>query len=168
MKLNGYQSSKPLSAHDKISAKHFSHCQKALKKQQGNRERTGLVWKGRAQLPVEEGSTTLQHSIMFALAGRAPAMVLFRDWAKRMANACSLLCSKSRHLLIFVKRQYVTRNSYTVPKWRDIPKGCGRRRSGVLLSSHSTVWWVPAFLVTQGAFSTRITAFLGLQGMHRN
>lgn len=64
VKLNEYPSSKPLSAHDEISAKHFSQCQKALRRQPNHGERTGPVWKGRAQLPLEKGSTTSLHSIV--------------------------------------------------------------------------------------------------------
>lgn len=97
VKLNEYPSSKPLSAHDEISAKHFSQCQKALRRQPNHGERTGPVWKGRAQLPLEKGSTTSLHSIMFALAGRTPKMMLFGDWAQQTADACRLLYGKSRH-----------------------------------------------------------------------
>ena len=53
-------------------------------------------------------------------------MVLFGDWAQRTADACRLLYGKSRHILIIAKEQCVTRNSYVLPKQRDLPQGLGK------------------------------------------
>lgn len=85
-----------------------------------------LFGRKRAQPPLEEGNTMLLHSIRFALAGTTPAVVFLREWAKWTADACRLLYGKGRHIFIIAKKQFVTGNSYTVPKRTEVPQGLGK------------------------------------------
>jgi len=60
-------------------------------------------------------------------------MVFLGDWAQRTVDARRLLHGESRHVLIIAKKQCVTRNSYMLRNWRDVPQGLGKEQLQGLL-----------------------------------